>query len=345
MARIELRDCIIRFKDGFEGTAKVNDPDSALAATHTVMEIDTVADLTNNTSLVPVGARFTVVGATLPRLVTAQDANEVQSVTIVEADAGTFTLDYDGQETGALAFDITLALLKAALEGLSTITTVNVYGTPGALYLVEFVVPEGDGTLLIVDDALLEYDSGGPGSGEATIALVAAVGTVTCQLTFSPALSDADGIPADDAVITFLPQQIEIKVGDGNITYTEHRTYEYMLDRGDLQTVREGDQVPLDVRLECTYEHIKTGTSEEISPMDALKGINSAAGWVTAAVDQCEPYAIDIEVEHDPPCGTAQTETTIFPDFRADTKEINFKDATISLTGKCNVIQPSVERS
>ena len=338
MARIELRDCIIRFKDGFGGTAAVNDPDSALAEDDDVMEIDTVANLTNITSLVPVGARFTVVGATLTRTVTAQDANEVQSVTIDAAD-GTFTLDYKGQETGNLDHDITLALLKTALEGLTTITTVNVYGTPGSLYLIEFATPEGDGTLLVADDALLTG-----GASTAVVALVAAVGTVTCQLTFTPALSDADGIPADNAVITFLPQQIEIKIGDGNITYTENRTYEYMLDRGDLDTVREGDQVPLDVRLECTYEHITTGTSEEISPLDALKGIGGADEWVSSSTDLCEPYAIDIEVEHDPPCGTAQTEITLFPDFRPDSKEINFQDAAISLTGKCNVIEPNVDR-
>jgi hypothetical protein len=78
--------------------------------------------------------------------------------------------------------------------------------------------------------------------------------------------------------------------------------------------------------------------------MDALKGVGGADEWVSSASDQCEPYAIDIEVEHIPDCGTAQKEITVFPDFRAETKEINFKDATISLTGKCNVIEPVVTR-
>ncbi len=164
----------------------------------------------------------------------------------------------------------------------------------------------------------------------------------TTNIDFTPVLGA--GTYIEDGVVTFLPQQIEIKIGDGNVTYTEAKTYEYMLDRGDLDTVREGDQVPLDVRLEATYEHITTGTSETISPMDALKGVGGAAEWVSSATDQCEPYAIDIEVEHDPPCGTIQTELTLFPDFRADTKEINLKDATISLTGKCNVIEPAVTR-
>jgi len=338
VARIELRDCIVRFKDGFGGTAAVNDPDALLADSDTVMEIDTVANLTNDTSLLPVGARFTVVGVNQTYTVTAQDANEKQSVTI-DATGGTFTLDYKGQETTNLAYDIPLADLKTALEFLSTITTVNVYGAVGA-YIIEFVVSDGDGTLLIADGALLTG-----GALTATVVLVVAVGVETCQLTFTPALSTAAGIPSDDDVVTFLPQQIEIKIGDGNITYTENRTYEYMLDRGDLDTVREGDQVPLDVRLECTYEHITTGTSETITPLDALKGIGAASGWVSSSTDPCEPYAIDIEVEHDPPCGTVQTETTLFPDFRADSKEANFQDATISLTGKCNVIEPVVTRS
>jgi hypothetical protein len=165
----------------------------------------------------------------------------------------------------------------------------------------------------------------------------------TTNIVFAPALGA--GTYVEDGTVTFLPQQIEIKVGDGNITYTEHRTYEYMLDRGNLDTVREGDEVPVDVKLECTYEHITTGTSETISPMDALKGVGDAVEWVTSATDQCEPYAIDIEVVHTPPCGTNQVETTLFPDFRADTKEVNFKDATISLTGKCNTIEPTVSRS
>ncbi len=337
MARIELRDCVIRFKDGFKGFAAVNDPDADLGSDDSVMEIDTVAGLANNTSLVPVGARFTVAGVSQTYTVTAQDANEKQSVTI-DATGGTFTLDYDGQKTTDLAYDIALADLKTALELLSTITTVNVYGTVGA-YIIEFVVPDGDGTLLDADATSLTG-----GAETATVVLVCAVNTVTCQLTFTPVLAAAVGIPADDAVITFLPQQLEIKIGDGNITYTENRNYEYMLDRGDLDTVREGDEAPLDVRLECTYEYITTGTSELISPMDALKRVGAASGWVSSSDDPCEPYAIDIEVEHVADCGSSQKETTLFPDFRPDSKEVNFKDATISLTGKCNVIEPVVTR-
>jgi hypothetical protein len=163
----------------------------------------------------------------------------------------------------------------------------------------------------------------------------------TTAITFSPAT--AAGV-ADDAVITFLPQQIEVKVGDGNLTYTEAKEYEYDLDRGNLDTVREGNEVPLEVSLEFVYEHVITGTNESISPVDALKGKNGADEWVSASSDLCEPYCVDVEVEHEAPCGTAQDETTIFPEFRYDSLEFDFSAATIACTGRCNASEPDITR-
>jgi hypothetical protein len=88
---------------------------------------------------------------------------------------------------------------------------------------------------------------------------------------------------ADGGVLTFLPQRVTLKIGEGNITYTEHNEYEYLLDRGDLDTVKEGNEVPMDVKLEAVFEHITTGTSENISPMDALKAWRRGE-WVSAAM-------------------------------------------------------------
>lgn len=166
----------------------------------------------------------------------------------------------------------------------------------------------------------------------------------TTNIEFTPALATADGIPLDDAVITFLSQQIDIKIGDGNLTYTENSEYEYELDRGQLDTVREGNQVPMDVNLDFVYEFVTTGTGEKITPMDALRGRGGASEWVSSSADPCEPYAVDIEVEHVPPCGGAQLERTLFPDFRADSKEFDLGEATVSVSGRCNAVEPAVTR-
>jgi hypothetical protein len=164
----------------------------------------------------------------------------------------------------------------------------------------------------------------------------------TTEITFTPALGA--GTYVDGGVITFKPQELEIKIGDGNLTYTEHAEYQYLLDRGDLDSVREGNQVPMDVKVECVYEHITTGTSEQISPLDALKGKGKAAEWVSASADLCEPYCVHVLVRHTPPCGTSEREQTAFPMFRADSREINVKDATIAISGKCKATEPQVNR-
>ena len=86
----------------------------------------------------------------------------------------------------------------------------------------------------------------------------------TTNIVFDPALGA--GTYVDDGVVTFLAQQVEVKLGDGNLTWTVNREMEYELDRGNLDTVREGDQVPLDVVLDAVYEFITTGNSETITP-------------------------------------------------------------------------------
>lgn len=241
MARIELRDTIIRFKDGLSGTAAVNE----LTPSGTNLTIDTVVLNTVDTDLVPVGARFTVAG-----------------------------------ESG------------------------------GAIHTVTARTPSAT--------------------------------SPTTSIDFTPALGT--GV-VDDAVITFLPQQVEVKLGDGNLTWTVNREYEYLLDRGNLDTVREGDQQPLDVSIDSVYEFITTGTGETISPYDAVNGTGGAAEWVSSSNDPCEPYAVDLEVEYTPPCGGAETETTLLPDFRYDTFESDLDAATLSLTGRCNVVKPTVTRT
>ncbi|MGA9057812.1 MAG: hypothetical protein WB763_15015 [Terriglobia bacterium] len=168
--------------------------------------------------------------------------------------------------------------------------------------------------------------------------------TKTTDITFAPALGEATSTYEKTAALTIKPQQLDIKIGDGNLTYTEHRDYTYLLDRGWLDTVREPKDVPMDVKLDAVYEHIVSATGEHVCPMEALKGTGAASEWVSSSPDQCEPYCIDVEVEYTPPCAPSQGETTLFPMFRAETREINYSAATIVWTGKCKAREPIVTR-
>jgi hypothetical protein len=165
----------------------------------------------------------------------------------------------------------------------------------------------------------------------------------TTDITFTPAWGTV-GTPANADVLNFLPCQIDIKIGEGNLTYTESKEYMYLLDRGLLDTVKEGDEQPLEISLDFVYEHVTSGTAEAITPVDALKQHNGAAEWVTTSSDACEPFAVDIEIEQDVSCGTTQDEVTILPDFRYEKLEFNFKDATISVSGRCNTTESALTR-
>jgi len=166
----------------------------------------------------------------------------------------------------------------------------------------------------------------------------------TTNIEFTPAWG-AVGTPAVNDVITFIAQRIDVTIGEGNLTWTESKEYEYLLDRGDLDTVKEGDEQPLEISLEFVYDHVTTGTSETITPVDAVKGISGADEWVSSSSDLCEPYAVDLEILHCVPCGSDEDEDIVFPDFRWESLEYDLSAATISMSGRCNVSDPTITRS
>jgi hypothetical protein len=146
------------------------------------------------------------------------------------------------------------------------------------------------------------------------------------------------------------PNELTIKIGEGNLTYTENVEREYTPDRGVLDEVRDGDEQPLDVTFDFTWEFLRGGLGSGDPPTveDALKNRGNAAGWVSADSDPCRPFAVDIVVEYVPACGVgalADMETYTFPDFRHDTIEHDFRAGTVSVTGRCNVTEATVIRA
>jgi hypothetical protein len=150
---------------------------------------------------------------------------------------------------------------------------------------------------------------------------------------------------ADNGVLTFIPIALVIKVGDGDLKYTENHSYKYDLDRGILDTVRIGDDIPLDLTASFTYEHITTGTGETVSPVDFIKQRGPAAEFVSSDPDACQPFAVDFEITFIPPCADSEPEVTNFPDFRAEKVEPDFKNSIITLSGKCHTLEPIVSRT
>lgn len=369
MARIELRDTTITITDGLSGTGLINE--TTPGATDTDVDIDAVSLNRPNPLKVPVGARFTVSTAgnttkyTVTDRVLSAGVDEVQSISGTGASTGTIdiTLTIAPDPSNPAATPLTVGPISVAFDAAAAAVQTAVDSAVGA-QLATYVA--GDitvaGGALNTSPVTLTYDGTSVAKANHGVSVVGAGGydgtesasTTTegefvdqvTNITFSPAWGTPT--PADDDTITFLPIEVEIKIGDGNLTYTENIEYEYELDRGELDTVRKGDAQPMDVTIDFVYEFVSTGTGEAITPVDALKGIRGAAEFTSASDDPCEPYAVDIEVEHDPgectrTAGT-ELEVTLFPDFRYDTLEFDLDEATISATGRCNAEEPTITR-
>lgn len=141
---------------------------------------------------------------------------------------------------------------------------------------------------------------------------------------------------------------IEVTIGEGNLTWSEKKNMEYVLNRGNLDEVREGDQVPVDLSFDFIWEYITGGpsTTTVVSVEDALKKTNGASAWVSSdAGDLCRPYAVDIEVEHNPTCGGGDTETLTFADFRYEQLDHDLRNASVACSGRCNITMPAVVRA
>lgn len=145
---------------------------------------------------------------------------------------------------------------------------------------------------------------------------------------------------------TATPNELTVKVGEGNLTYSENRNIEYTLDRGVLDEVREGDQVPVDVSLDFVWDYLKGQTGSGTPTVeDVLKQRGEAAAWVSTDADTCRPYAVDIEVTYAPsPVSCGDMEIILLQDFRYETLDHDLRAGTVATSGRCNVTEATVTR-
>lgn len=146
-------------------------------------------------------------------------------------------------------------------------------------------------------------------------------------------------------------EEIEFKFDAGNFTYSDQVAHEYDLDRGTLDAVSLGDEIPVDVSFTGRYDYFE-GDSSEPTIRDALRQAGEASGWVSTATgisgQECTPYCTDLELTNTPTCNTGITnpiETMTFAQFRADNIAFDVDAGTVAITGKCNITAPSSVRS
>lgn len=336
MRRKELRYLTVGLQDGFSGTAAVND---TLAAAATDMDVDGL-DLHDDVTIIHKGVRFTTAGIATVRTVTASNNSQVWTVTI-NATGGTFTLTFNGETTGNIAFDATAGTVQTALIALATPVAgdIGVAGSAGGPYTITLAgayANESGNTLTSSATGL---------TGGTSTAAVAAVqdGTDTWNITFTPAIATSS-VPANDDVITFLPARVEMKIGEGNIEHTESAEPIIDTDRGLLDGVRAGSEQPMQVSASFVYNWLRASSGDAITVYEALNRLGDAAQWHNAASDPCEPYQVDIYVIDTPPCGSEQVEIIFFRRFNKQSLQASVEAASVTLSGICNATAPEIYR-
>ena len=229
--------------------------------------------------------------------------------------------------------------LQDGLAGTAAVNDASGVAAADTTATIDAVALNTTVTTTVPIGARLTFDS------DATIYTVTAVtgAAPTTAITFTPA--KASGTAADDSVITFLPQRLLIKIGEGDMSWTESREFIYDRDRDVLDTVRQGQDQPVSVDLAFTFEYVTASTANPPTPVDCLNRVGPAAAWVSSATDLCEPYAIDLIVVHCVPCGTDEDQELLFPDFRYESLDYSISDASISVSGQCNTTRITTTRS
>ena len=145
---------------------------------------------------------------------------------------------------------------------------------------------------------------------------------------------------------------IQVKLGEGNLTFTERQNVEYTLDGGNLDEVRLGDQVPVEVRLDAVWDFYTgpgsqstiTGSLTNPTIADAIKGTDGASTWTSTDDDACRPYCVDIYLSYNADCA-AGVESMILADFRWEQLDFDASAGTISVSGRCNITTIASTRS
>ena len=140
---------------------------------------------------------------------------------------------------------------------------------------------------------------------------------------------------------TGTPKSFSVRLAEGQLTFKESKAFDYLMNRGKLDKVIQGDDVPLEASLTGRWEFIKGDSADTF--VGALKGTNTS--WVSTDADTCAPYACDIEIEFTPTCSTEKIETILLPDFRAESFDYNASDRSISTSGRCNVTEATITRT
>ena len=341
-APIDLKNATLYVRDGFaKGTAVLPTTTDIEAIGETVIALTACTlNVPDNACVVfgnEVDEEYTVVSATR-----AGSTDTKFNLDLGTAADLTYTLTFKGEVTEPLAFGAAVGAIELALEALCNIAVGDLTLTDNTGDIdIEFGGTWA-GTILTITDLTVQ-DFTTANDLAITITTPGVAPTSTTALVITPGLLTATTALGK---AEFKGQKIEVVIGEGNLSYKEAYPREYRLNRGVLGSVRNADQVPCEVAFDIEWDYISAACAAVVpTVLEALKKVGAAVDWVSSGSDACEPYAIDLEFWNVPVCTAANaSEKLIFEEFRVETIDPNAGDSQIAVTGKCNILAPTVRR-
>ena len=341
-APIDLKQADFYVRDGWGGQSGV----SSVTNTNEEPADETVVALTGCNLVVPVGMSVhfgndsTDTEYIVASRTTSGGTNAIWTIFLDTASSGDYTITMGGQTTNTIDYAASIATVELELQALDAIGFGDVTVTkPGADYILTFV---GDMANQPVTGLTWTPNLTAGPAATFTNTTPGVASTNTTTITLTAGLAEVVEV---DGTVTFTGNLLAVRIGEGNLTYSETKNRDYILDRGNLDTVRPGDDMPMDVAFDFVWEYITADTASAVPTIeDALKRRGEASAWVTTSSDACEEYCVDLEVHYDPGCGGTNSEVIILPFFRYEKLDHNLKDSQISCTGKCNATEASATR-
>lgn len=143
--------------------------------------------------------------------------------------------------------------------------------------------------------------------------------------------------------------ELEIVLDQGDVSYTEVRNVNTILDRGVLYAFREGDDQPIEVTFSFMLTGM-TGADSSVEVRDALLHVGNASGWANTSTQTGELASNNIEFTILDPSplntGSATDEKLVFPNFVVTSIALAEDQAAtrVTVTGQCLAKSPTITR-
>jgi hypothetical protein len=285
----------------------------------------TTVTVTGFTTAIKNGSTFTIAGET---------GSPTHTVTSTVGGATPTSITFTGViATGGITSPASITLLESS----------GIINQPGPVSVGNTTVTISGITVAIPNG--MEFHFAGSLTTYKVISTVG--GSTPTSVTFFPAFQTGDGSPVNGTAITFGPHALEIKIGEGTLTYNEKRNMEYTRNRRVIAFVRTGDDEPMDVSFNFIWEFLRSASGESITVEEAIKGMPRAiaAGWTTSGGDVCEPYTVNIRITYIPPCSDVDMEIITLREYRWEGGNHDLKNGTVDSTGKCKISQADLDRA